>query len=222
LLRIWKKYKRRLRRKIVRDHLELFMATHATTEHALDLGCGTARYSSYFPNSLALDISKRKGVDIVGDAHSLPFLGSSFSIVVSTEMLEHVRNPQRVIDEIQRVLKPGGKLVLTTRFLFPIHDAPGDFFRFTKYGLAHLFRAWQNVSIIPDTKPFEAIGVLFQRMAFQSDFHASKIVSGICFLAAQFLCRINGLIRRQYGDYSRSVVESEIITSGYYVVAQKI
>ena len=210
-----------MRRKIVRNHLEHFMANNATTDHALDLGCGTARYNSFFPNSLTLDISKRKGVDLVGDAHSLPFFGSSFSVVISTEMLEHVRNPQLVIDEIQRVLKPGGKLILTTRFLFPIHDAPNDFFRFTKYGLAYLFRAWRNVNIVPDTKPFEAIGVLFQRMAFQSDFHASRIVSGICLLAAQFLCLVNGLIRRQYGDYSRTVIESQVLTSGYYVVAQK-
>jgi len=197
------------------------MAAHATSERALDLGCGTARYSSYFPNSLALDIQKRKGVHIVADAHSLPFGSSAFSLVISTEMLEHVKDPQHVIDEIQRVLKPGGKLILTTRFLYPIHDAPGDFFRFTKYGLAHLFRSWEGVEITPDTRPFETIGVLFQVMAFQSDFRGSKLVSAACFIAAKLLKKMHGFIVRQYGDYSRTILESEILTSGYYVVARK-
>ncbi len=197
------------------------MASHSTPEKALDLGCGTARYKNYFPNSISLDISKRKGVHIVADAHALPFSESSFSIVLSTEMLEHVKNPQKVIHEIQRVLRPGGKVLLTTRFVFPIHDAPGDFFRFTKYGLAYLFRDWKDVSIVPDTRPFETIAVLFQRMAFQSDFRGGKIVSGICLLAAQIFSRMNNIVKKQYGNYSRSVTETEILTSGYYVTAHK-
>lgn len=197
------------------------MAAQQTNELVLELGCGESRYAQYFPNRVGVDFIKQRDVDVLADAHALPFDSSAFSVAVSTEMLEHAKNPQRVVDEIRRILRPGGKLILTTRFVFPIHEAPNDFFRFTKYGLAHIFREWAHVKIEADTTPFEAIGVLFQRMAFQSDFRGSKLVTAACFLTAQILSSMNGLIKKQYGDYKRKVNESEIITSGYYVVAYK-
>src|SRR3990170_8870909 len=102
----WKALKGALRRKIVRSRLDSFLSSHKTQEHVLDLGCGISRYLIYFPNRIGLDSSKRNGVDIVADAHHLPFVSSSFSTVLTTEMLEHVKDPQRVIDEIERVLRP--------------------------------------------------------------------------------------------------------------------
>jgi SAM-dependent methyltransferase len=217
----WKGISRALRHKIVRGHLDSFLRAHSTQERVLDLGCGSTRYSVYFPNRIGLDFQRRKGVDIVADAHNLPFERSSFSAVLTTEMLEHVKDPQRVVDEIQRILRPGGKVILTTRFVFPIHDAPFDFYRFTKYGLAHLLRNWVNVEIQCDTTPFEGIGVLFQRMAYQSDFHGSKLVTAGCLLTAQLVRLLDKLVKKQYGDYDRNVIESEIITSGYHVVAYR-
>ena len=168
-----------------------------------------------------MDLVRRKGVNVMADAHSLPFSSSSFPVVLSTEMLEHVKEPQRVIDEIQRVLRPGGKIILTTRFVFPIHEAPTDFYRFTKYGLAHLFRNWNNVQIQPDTAPFEGIGVLFQRMADQTDFHGSKLITGACLIAAKLIRMLDRLVKKQYGNYARTTSETEIITSGYFVIAEK-
>ncbi len=215
-------FRRRLRRKIVRSHLDSFMSHHRTNECVLDLGCGDSRYSHYFPNRIGLDHSMQEGVNVVGDAHRLPFLSSSFSIILTTEMLEHVHNPQQVIDEIERVLRPGGKVILTTRFVFPIHEAPMDFYRFTKYGLAYLFRRWVKVEIRPETHPFEGIGVLFQRMAYQSDFRGSKVISYACLLLARFMSMLDVLVARQYGDIKRQSQETEIITSGYYLVAHKV
>ncbi len=217
-----RKLKRRLRRKIVRSHLDSFMADQKTTECVLDLGCGDSRYSHYFPNRIGLDHSMQEGVNIIGDAHHLPFSSSSFSVILTTEMLEHVHDPQKVIDEIQRVLRPGGKVILTTRFVFPIHEAPMDFYRFTKYGLAYLFRKWVKVEIRPESHPFEGIGVLFQRMAYQSDFRGSKLISYACLLLARFMSILDILVTRQYGDIRRQTLETEIITSGYYLIAHKI
>lgn len=217
----WKLLTRQLRRKIVRTYLEPFIISHSTNEKILDLGCANSRYARYFPNRVGVDILNAKGVDIVADAHHLPIKSSTFSIVLTTEMLEHTHDPQAVINEIERILKPGGRVILTTRFLFPIHEAPFDFFRFTKYGLKHLFRNWAHVVVKHDTKPFEGIAVLFQRMAFQSDFRWSKVVTLMCLLIAQILKRCDVLIKSQYGDYQRSALENEIITNGYHVVAVK-
>lgn len=217
----WNALKRMLGRKLVRASLEAFIASHSTDELTLDLGCGNSRYSSYFPNRVGFDLCNGKGVDVRGDAHHLPIKSLSFSVVLATEMLEHSKDPQRVVDEIEKIIKSGCKLILTTRFVFPIHDAPADFYRFTRYGLKHLFKNWEKVEIKSDTRPFESIGVLFQRMAFQSDFRGSKVVKGLCLLAAQILRFCDVLVRKQYGDYERSVLENEIITSGYHVVAIK-
>ncbi len=206
----------------MRSHLDSFMSDHRTNECVLDLGCGDSRYSRYFPNRIGLDHSMQEGVNIVGDAHHLPFSSSSFSMILTTEMLEHVHDPQQVIDEIERVLRPGGKVILTTRFVFPIHEAPLDFYRFTKYGLAHLFRKWGEIEIRPETNPFEGIGVLFQRMAYQSDFRGSKLISYSCLLLARFVSILDVLVTRQYGDIKRKSSETEIITSGYYLVAHKV
>jgi hypothetical protein len=78
---------------------------------------------------------------------------------MSTEVLEHALEPQRMIDEIRRALRPGGRVLLTTRFIFPLHDVPGNYYRFTNYALVHLFRDWASVSVEPEATTFETLGV---------------------------------------------------------------
>jgi SAM-dependent methyltransferase len=77
----------------------------------------------------------------------LPFPENSFDYVVSDQVLEHVEgNPQVAMDEALRVLKPGGIGVHTTCFINPIHNRPGDYWRFTPKALALL--AGKHASII--------------------------------------------------------------------------
>lgn len=73
--------------------------------------------------------------DVFADAANLPFPDSSFDAVVCLEVLEHVPAPQRVMNEIARVLRPGGRLWLSMPFIYPLHDAPYDFQRYTVPGL---------------------------------------------------------------------------------------
>jgi SAM-dependent methyltransferase len=71
----------------------------------------------------------------------LTFDDASFTSVVSDQVLEHLEgNPQRAFDESARVVEPGGLVVHTTCFVMPIHEEPGDFWRFTPKGLALLAR----------------------------------------------------------------------------------
>lgn len=73
--------------------------------------------------------------DVFADAHSLPFADASFDALVCLEVLEHVMDPAQVLREIARVLKPGGRAWLSMPFLYPLHDAPFDFQRYTEFGL---------------------------------------------------------------------------------------
>src|SRR5882724_5674024 len=210
-------------KKITSRHLERFVASQATNESVLDLGCANSPYAKYFPRRIALDIAKRgdSGLDVVGEAHCLPLRSGSFSMVLATEILEHVREPQQVIDEISRILVPGGRLVLTTRFVFPLHDAPHDFFRFTKYGLKHLFNDWNDVRIIPESNSFESVAILIQRLVFQCDFKGSRLTKMFLLLIAHTFKVLNILIDDQYGDISRRHKEDQVGTSGYYVVEKR-
>lgn len=73
--------------------------------------------------------------DVFADAARLPFRSDDFDGVVCLEVLEHVPDPAQVVCEIARVLKPGGRAWISMPFLYPLHDAPFDFQRYTEYGL---------------------------------------------------------------------------------------
>ncbi|WP_219339831.1 class I SAM-dependent methyltransferase [Luteimonas salinisoli] len=73
--------------------------------------------------------------DVFADAASLPFPDASFDTVLLLEVLEHLRDPSGALAEIARVLKPRGQLFLTLPFLYPVHDAPHDYQRYTCHGL---------------------------------------------------------------------------------------
>lgn len=73
--------------------------------------------------------------EFIASVESLPMQDGIYDYILSTQVLEHVQDPGQAIKEMTRVLKPGGSLVLTTNFMYGLHGAPFDFFRFTKNGL---------------------------------------------------------------------------------------
>jgi SAM-dependent methyltransferase len=113
----------------------------------LDIGSGRQVLCRYLKTSTAyfsLD-SQETGLEwynakpsTFGDAEKLPFNNGSFDTVVLLEVLEHLPNPIIALQEAQRVLKKDGLLVLSTPFLYPIHDAPRDYQRWTQHGLEQL------------------------------------------------------------------------------------
>ena len=85
-----------------------------------------------------LDLFAVPGVDVAADAHQLPFRDALFQRVECDAVLEHVRRPEQVMGEIERVLAPGGYVHLVTPFCHPFHEYPKDFRRFTIDGLKEL------------------------------------------------------------------------------------
>ncbi|HTS60840.1 MAG TPA: methyltransferase domain-containing protein [Candidatus Acidoferrales bacterium] len=90
------------------------------------------------PGYVNLDLVCVPGVDVAADAECLPFGDNLFERVECDAVLEHVRDPGRVMSEIRRVLAPGGYAHFVTPFCHPFHEYPRDFRRFTPEGLRQL------------------------------------------------------------------------------------
>lgn len=109
----------------------------------LDIGCGMQPYRAL----LGPAVSEYVGLDregplsrptVVGSATALPFDDGHFDAVFSTQVLEHLDRPEEALREAVRVLRPGGTLVLTVPGVWPTHEAPHDYWRFTRHGLLRL------------------------------------------------------------------------------------
>jgi SAM-dependent methyltransferase len=100
------------------------------------------------PGYISLDVQTKEQPRLVGDAHHLPFRDASLDAVFLTSVLEHLTNPNQAIDEVYRVLRPGGQLFGYAPFYHHYHPSPSDYFRFTQMGLRHLTRHFTNVEIV--------------------------------------------------------------------------
>ena len=128
-----------------RTRLDKAITQAASLAHGtlLDVGCGTKPFEKlflpYVERYIGLEYSPESGyrgnrADFCGDAGDLPLADSSVDTILCTEVMEHLPNPERAISEFARVLRPGGTIITTAPFFYPIHDAY-DFFRYTPDGL---------------------------------------------------------------------------------------
>ncbi|MGI8906736.1 MAG: class I SAM-dependent methyltransferase [Candidatus Sumerlaeaceae bacterium] len=112
----------------------------------LDIGCGTKPYEAVFApyvrRHVGIDMPfsphEQTRIDIYGSATQLPFSDASFDFVLCTEVLEHLPEPQQCLTEIGRVLRPGGIALVTSPFMYRIHEAPYDFFRYTPFSYKYM------------------------------------------------------------------------------------
>src|SRR5262249_7069521 len=79
--------------------------------------------------------------DFFYDGTSFPFAAQSFDTVICVQVLEHTPNPQAVLNEMARVVKKDGIVVVSVPFSFRLHEEPNDFFRYTSHGLRSMFDA---------------------------------------------------------------------------------
>ena len=107
----------------------------------LDVGAGSQPFRIYLGRSVAytsMDINEAKSPDIVGSVLDMDLDPETFDAVICTEVLEHVPDPLKTLCNINRVLKPDGKLYLTAPMTWGLHYEPHDYYRYTKYGLQWL------------------------------------------------------------------------------------
>ena len=119
-------------------------ATPMLKGRLLDVGCGNKPYATilncdeHVGIDVALSPHNQSRFDRVFDGLTIPFGDATFDSVLCTEVLEHAREPRKLATEIGRVLKPGGYAFWTVPFVFPHHEQPYDFHRFTRYGIEEL------------------------------------------------------------------------------------
>lgn len=94
-----------------------------------------------------IDIDPSSGADVIGDAHRLPFKSGEFDIIIANNVIEHFYDPAQAVKEMHRVLKKDGHIYFTVPFLYPIHEAPHDYSRLTRFGLERLFDSFADVEI---------------------------------------------------------------------------
>ena len=134
----------------------------------LDVGCGQKPYAFLFDSSayvgLEFDTSanRAKGVaDVYYDGGGFPFPAQEFDAVICSQVLEHVFNPGEFLTEVHRVLRDGGKLLLTVPFVWDEHEQPYDFARYSSFGIKYLLEQ-HGLDIIEHKKTLADVRVLFQ------------------------------------------------------------
>ncbi len=117
-------------------------------ERLLDLGCGVKPFQPIYDKkvkeSFGIEVETtlhdQSRVDKFYDGRNIPFSDASFDVVFSTEVMEHVPDPNHFLSEIHRVLKKDGIAILTVPFFVPLHEQPHDYYRYTSFGLEHLVK----------------------------------------------------------------------------------
>jgi SAM-dependent methyltransferase len=110
----------------------------------LDVGCGRKPYehlfecSSYIGMEVLQDIKTTDTPDCFYDGMRFPFRDGCFDSVLCSQVLEHVFTPGIFLEEISRVLKNGGKVMISVPFAWNEHEQPYDYARYSSFGLAYL------------------------------------------------------------------------------------
>lgn len=115
----------------------------------LDIGCGSSRYWSLRPDLewVGLDVNPEANADIViSPDETYPLGDESQDAVLMSFSIEHISNLNLLVKEINRVLKPNGIILIRCPFLYPLHDTPGDFYRFSSEGLDVVFSDFTQIS----------------------------------------------------------------------------
>jgi SAM-dependent methyltransferase len=146
-------------------------AAHAHRElgrfRLLDVGCGDKPYAPLF----APYVSDHVGVDAVENPHAelhgpieaLPVEDGSYDVVLCSQVLEHVDDPAQAVRELGRVLRSGGRLLLTTHGVYYYHPLPGDYWRWTHAGLEKVLHdngEWASVNVTPASGTTACIAML--------------------------------------------------------------
>ena len=204
----------------------------------LDIGAGEGRYKKFTEHLeyVSQDFAEYDGrgdgsglqtgawdcssIDIVSDILAIPVPDASFDIVLCTEVLEHVPNPRLAIEEMLRILKLGGKLIVTAPFCSLTHFAPYHFYSgFNKYFYEDVLKehGCSIDELVPSGDWFDYVSQELRRLPNVVDLYTNgstnffdKLVIGIALLRM-----------RHYKGKQVDVNSSDLLTYGYHLLATK-
>ncbi len=186
------------------------------TGRILDFGCGAKPYRELFPSSaeyIGVDIEisghdhRNEQIEVFYDGRSLPLPDAHVDAVFSSEVFEHVFEPERIMGELHRVLRPGGCMLLTVPFSWEEHEEPWDYARYTSFGLKALLErhGFRVVYLEKTGNDFQVIGQLasatiYSRLPGRMLFQAPLILllCAPCLVTGAFLGWLLGNHQRLY------------------------
>jgi SAM-dependent methyltransferase len=192
-----------------------------------DLGCGEMPYRDWLLRYADTYI----GVDWIGTLHELkadiiadlneplPIDNCVSDTVLSLSVMEHLREPQSFLNEAFRILKPEGTMILQVPFMWWVHEAPYDYYRYTRYGLQYMFSkaGFMDVEIFPQTG-------FWVMWTLKFNYQTARLVRGPWPVRELigFIMRIIWAIDQRIAPWLDKQWPSEQETAGYFVVAKKL
>ncbi len=184
----------------------------------LDVGGGRKRGSFKAPSNatwLVLDCSREFCPHILGDAQNIPVKSNTVDCVKCTELLEHVELPERVLDEISRVLKPDGILILSVPFNVGVHGDPYDFQRFTDQKLTRMLKDNFNIIILKKQGLYFTVLAYMIRQSVLSSTRSTRLFLYPLLPILDLIVKLDNLTSIRNSEFMSS------FTTGFFVVATK-
>jgi len=207
------------------------LEAHALLGSLLDIGCGRKPYIELFDNIdtyIGIDMpSTIHGItklDAYSSALALPFSASSFDNLLCTEVLEHVPNPLLALNEMYRITRPGGILLLTIPFSEQLHEGPYDYYRYTIHGIKYLLNSsnWNILRCYNRGGAWLEIGYRFSSLLYSS-IGAKRDETGylhsrlIIVIPVLFVCSLVQFL----SGFLDNIWKIKFSTIGYVIIAQK-
>ncbi|HPT25769.1 MAG TPA: class I SAM-dependent methyltransferase [Bryobacteraceae bacterium] len=131
---------------VIADEVQRFSAGLPDGARVLDAGAGESRHAAVFPRQRYTGIDLAVGdpswnyrrLDALADLERLPFSSHCFDAALMIVTIEHLKRPGAALAEIARVLRQGARLLVVAPHQWEVHQAPHDYFRYTRYGLEFL------------------------------------------------------------------------------------
>ncbi len=202
--------------KIVTRKLNHCLANLDDNEYGLNIGSGESNFKSNVRN---LDIYDDENIYYVSSAEKIPEKDNFFSLVISQESLEHIKNPTKALSEIFRVLKKDGIFYCQVPFIIGYHPGPTDFWRFTKEGIIEIVSSCGFHILESGITVGGATGYYRVSVEFFSTLFSLIIPKSYYLLKALFSLLFYPIKSLDY--FFKFSKESDRIAGGYYVIAKK-
>lgn len=190
-----------------------------------DLGCGNVPfyfvYKDFVSENVCIDwpnsFHQNQYIDIACDLNTpLPLPDASFDSIIISEVLEHIANPQMIWSEMARILRKDGKILLSVPFLYRIHEAPHDYFRYTEFALKNF--ASNNGFRVLEIESFGGLPEIFTDI-LAKNLIKLPLIGNWCAAGLQHVCKF--FIRTKVGK-KMSARTAIVYPLGYFMVVEKL